>query len=213
MRNKLTISVLAAAIALSGCADMTQTERDTAAGVGLGALIGAAIGSGGGHAGTGAAIGAVLGGVAAHTWSSNMEQQRIAMQRATHGTGVQVTQTADNRLMLYIPSDVSFRTGRADISPRFARILDRFAMSLNQNPGTFISIIGHTDSTGSDSVNLPLSRDRAYSVRDYLVSRGVAPNRFAVDGRSSYEPLVSNATPRGRARNRRVEIYVAEPAR
>lgn len=213
MRNKLTAVTLAASIALTGCANMTQTERDTAAGVGLGALAGAAIGAATGHAGHGAAIGAVLGGVTAHAWSTRMEDQRIAMQRATYGTGVQVTQTADNRLMLYVPSDVSFRSGRADISPRFARILDQFAFSLNNNPGTFITIIGHTDSSGSDAINRPLSRDRAYSVRDYLVSRGVAPNRFAVDGRGAYEPIASNASPRGRAKNRRVEIFVAEPVR
>ncbi|MEA5098662.1 MAG: OmpA family protein [Burkholderiaceae bacterium] len=213
MRNKLTVTALAAAVALSGCTNMTQTEQDTLGGAALGAIAGAAIGSASGNAGHGAIIGAVVGGTAGHIWSSRMEEQRIAMQRATHGTGVQVTQTADNRLKLYIPSDVSFQTGRADISPRFARILDRFAMSLNYNPGTFVTIIGHTDSSGSDSVNLPLSRDRAFSVRNYLVSRGVDPNRFAVEGRGSYEPLVSNATPRGRARNRRVEIFVAEPAR
>jgi outer membrane protein OmpA-like peptidoglycan-associated protein len=77
---------------------------------------------------------------------------------------------------------------------------------------TLVSIVGHTDNTGSDAVNNPLSVDRANSARDYLVARGVASTRFSTEGRGSREPVADNATADGRARNRRVEIYVAEPA-
>ena len=74
-----------------------------------------------------------------------------------------------------------------------------------------MTVIGHTDSTGSDAVNNPLSLKRANSVRDYLVTRGVASTRFATDGRGSREPIAANDTAANRALNRRVEIFVAEP--
>jgi len=134
------------------------------------------------------------------------------MEQATAGTGVAVTQTEDNRLKLEIPSDISFDTGRADIKPNFRPILDKFAESLAQNPATTVTIIGHTDSTGSDAVNNPLSVNRAASTRDYLTARGVAAQRISIDGRGSREPIASNDTPENRAKNRRVEIFVAEPA-
>jgi outer membrane protein OmpA-like peptidoglycan-associated protein len=73
-----------------------------------------------------------------------------------------------------------------------------------------VNIVGHTDSTGSDAINNPLSINRAANTRDYLASRGVASNRFNIDGRGSREPVASNDTDANRARNRRVEIYVAE---
>ena len=139
-----------------------------------------------------------------------MQDQKAAMERATVGTGVAVSQTQDNRLKLDIPSDVSFDVGRAAIKPNFAPILNQFATSLNQNPVSTVTIIGHTDNTGSDSINNPLSIDRAEAARDYLVSRGVARTRIATDGRGSREPVADNNSSQGRDKNRRVEIYVAE---
>jgi outer membrane protein OmpA-like peptidoglycan-associated protein len=142
-----------------------------------------------------------------------MEQQKQAMEQATRGTGVQVSQTSDNRLKLDIPSDVSFDTGRADIKPNFQPVLERFAQTLNENPATNVVIIGHTDNTGSAAINQPLSVDRAARTRDYLAGRGVSPSRITIEGRADREPIASNTDNAGRARNRRVEIYVAEPGR
>lgn len=212
--RKLVIASVALTVALSGCANMSETERGTAQGAGIGAGIGAVLGGvtgGKNNIGGGAAIGGILGAVAGNVWSSRMEKQKQQMQQATQGTGVQVTQTADNRLKLDIPSDISFATGRSDINSSFRPILDRFASGLQENPSTTVTIIGHTDSTGSDAVNNPLSFDRASRTRDYLAGRGVAPQRIYVDGRGSHEPIASNATVDGRSRNRRVEIFVAEP--
>jgi len=162
---------------------------------------------------TGAALGGIAGAVAGNIWSSKMEKQKQEMEQATQGTGVQVSQTADNRLKLDIPSDISFDTNRSDIRPNFRPILDKFAASLVDNPATTVTIVGHTDNTGSDAINNPLSIDRAARTRDYLSTRGVAPARFTIDGRGSHEPVASNETSAGRAQNRRVEIYVAEPQR
>src|SRR5665647_179513 len=218
MRKLAITSLVAAALAvagLSGCADMTPTQKGTAQGAGIGAGLGALIGAATGGS-KGAAQGAVLGGAVGagggYLWSKKMQDQKIAMEKATAGTGVAVSQTADNRLKLDIPSDISFDVGRSAIKSNFAPVLNHFATSLNQNPITTVTIIGHTDSTGSDAINNPLSFDRANAARDYLVSRGVASQRIATDGRGSREPIANNATEQGRAQNRRVEIYVAEPA-
>lgn len=210
--KSLSCAALAVAM-LSGCANMSETQQGTAKGAGIGAVAGALLGAAAGGS-KGAAQGAVLGGAVGagggYLWSKKMQDQKVAMERATAGTGVAVSQTTDNRLKLDIPSDVSFDVGRAAIKSNFAPILTQFATSLNQNPVTTVTIIGHTDSTGSDAINNPLSVDRANSARDFLVSRGVAAQRIATDGRGSREPVADNNTQAGRDKNRRVEIYVAE---
>ena len=213
---------LASAVIASGCADMgnmTTGNRagDIGVGAGAGAIAGAVLGratSGGGSTGrstaTGAVAGAAVGALGGYLWSQRMEAQKQRMEAATRGTGVEVTQTADNQLKLNIPSDISFDTGRADIKPNFRTVLDQFAQSLRDNPGSTVRIIGHTDSTGSDAINHPLSVQRADSTRAYLADRGVAPNRVVVDGRGSSQPIADNSSDAGRARNRRVEIFVGE---
>lgn len=213
--SKLGISALAALFALTGCANMNEVQRGTATGAGVGAGLGAVLGAttaggGGSRAATGAVIGGAAGAVIGNIWSSRMEQQKRTMQQATQGTGVQVTQTKDNRLKLDIPADISFDTNRSDIKPNFRPILDKFATTLVENPYSRITIIGHTDNTGSDAINNPLSINRAARTRDYLSERGVASNRFTVEGRGSHEPLVPNNNDVDRAKNRRVEIFVAE---
>ena len=211
------ISVAVAVAGLSGCANMSETQKGTATGAGVGAAAGAVIGgvSGGNRtarAGTGAVVGAAIGAGVGYLWSQRMQEQKQAMEQATKGTGVAVTQTADNQLKLEIPSDISFDTGRYDIRPNFAPILDRFAASLRDHSATTVSIVGHTDSTGSDAINNPLSVNRAASTRDYLAACGVAANRIGVSGQGSRQPVADNASEMGRAKNRRVEIFVAEPA-
>lgn len=210
----LSILIVPALIlTLSSCATMTGTQRGTAQGTAIGAGTGAAIGAligGKKGAAIGAGSGALLGAGAGYMWSQRMEEQKREMETATAGTGVQVTQTEDNRLKLNIPSDISFDTGRADIKPGFRPILDNFATTLISNEGTVVKIIGHTDNTGSDAINNPLSVNRAASTRDYLASRGVSINRIQIDGRGSREPMAENDTPENRAENRRVEIFVTE---
>ena len=91
-------------------------------------------------------------------------------------------------------------------------MLDAFANGLNNNPSpTMVRVVGHTDNTGSDAINDPLSLRRAESVRGYLADRGVRSDRIEVAGRGSREPLVSNDTAESRAKNRRVEIFLREP--
>ena len=215
----VTLSAISLSMAgLSGCANMNETQRDTGMGAAIGAVAGGLIGAAtaGGNKGksaaTGAAIGAALGAGGGYLWSQNMQKQRAEMEQATAGTGIGISQTTDNQLKVDIPADVSFDVGRYAIKSNMRPVLDRLASTLNQHPVTTVTIIGHTDSTGSDAVNDPLSINRAAATRDYLVQSGVSAQRIAVDGRGSRQPVADNSTASGRAMNRRVEIFIAEPA-
>ncbi|MBF4991484.1 OmpA family protein [Methylophilus sp. QUAN] len=214
MHKIITASVLTAAIGLSGCANMSETQKGTAKGAGIGAAAGGVIGAvagGGKGAVIGAAVGAGAGAIAGNIWSKKMEAQKQEMEQATAGTGVAVTKTENNQLKLEIPSDISFDKGKSNIKPNLRPILDKFATGLQNNPAARVNIVGHTDSSGSDAVNDPLSVNRAASARNYLTERGIAFSRITIDGRGSHEPLAANDTEANRAKNRRVEIFVAEP--
>ena len=212
----LTASAVLATFTLGGCESMDDQQRRTATGAGIGAAAGAAIGAIGNDsnrgrgAAAGAAIGAAAGALGGYVWNKRMEDQQKQIQQQTQGTGVEVTRTADNRLQINIPGDIAFDSGQAAIRPNFRSALDNFAQSLQQNPSTTVTIVGHTDSTGSPAVNEPLSLQRADATRDYLVTRGVAANRFQIDGRGAREPVANNDTDAGRARNRRVEIFLGD---
>lgn len=211
MKRTVIAASLSSMLLLASCASYEPSKtRDTGVGAAAGAAIGALAHSS--NRTHGALAGAAIGALGGYVWSSHMEKQKRDMEQATRGTGVQVTQTADNQLKLEVPSDISFDVGRADIKPNFAPILDRFAQTLNDNRATKVRIVGHTDSTGTDAINDPLSVNRASSARNYLASRGVDPARIAIDGRGSREPIADNSTEAGRAKNRRVEIFVGEAA-
>lgn len=193
---------------LAACTTASPEQK----GAGTGALIGAVAGQLLGHDTRSTAIGAGLGALGGYVWSKNMEDKQRAMETATAGTGTVVTRTADQQLKLTIPSDISFDSGSHDIKPGLRPVLDQFAQGLAQQPAMEVRIVGHTDNTGSDAVNNPLSVNRAQSARDYLVGRGVSASRISIDGRGEREPIADNATEAGRARNRRIEIFLAERA-
>jgi outer membrane protein OmpA-like peptidoglycan-associated protein len=200
------------ALLVAACSTpMNERQKDTATGAGIGAVAGAVIGSAtGGKAGQSALIGGALGALGGNLWSKHMEDKRQALQQASAGTGVAVDRTADNQLRLNVPSDVSFDVGRADIKPQMRPVLDEIGRNLD--PNVRVTIVGHTDSSGNDGINDPLSLDRAEAVRDYLADRGVRSTRMAVEGRGSHQPIASNTSESGRASNRRVEILLSEPS-
>jgi len=207
------LALSAAAVFLAGCENMSEREKSTAGGAGIGAVGGAVISAAtGGNAGTGAAIGGAVGAIAGNLWGKKQEDRKRQMEQATAGTGVDVTRTQDNQLKINVPNDVSFDVNSAAIKPQLRGVLDSFASSLQGDPRAEVTIIGHTDSTGNAAINNPLSLERAQSVRDYLSGRGVAPSRVQTAGRGDREPVASNSTESGRAQNRRVEIFVREPA-
>lgn len=214
MKKLIIPTLVAISLSVSGCANLTPEQQ----GAMLGALGGAAAGaviskaSKGHHTGRDAAIGAAIGAIGGYAWSSHMEKQRKEMEEAAKGTGIEVSKTPNNELKLEVPSDFSFDTGKAIIKPNMRPVLDKLGQTLNQNTVTQVRIVGHTDSTGTDAINEPLSVNRAAAVQSYLIGRNVASNRMNIEGRGSREPIADNSTTAGKAQNRRVEIFVAEPA-
>ena len=212
--NRIVTLAAIGGLAIAGCADMNQSQKSTAQGAGIGAAAGAVIGAiagGGKGAAIGAAAGAATGAAGGYLWNEHLEKQKQQMQQATAGTGAQVSQTADNRLKINVPSDAGFKTGSAQLNPKLQPALDQLAAGLQQNPTETVQVVGYTDNTGGDAINNPLSQDRAQSVASYLVSRGVQAQRIATQGMGSQNPVATNETADGRAMNRRVEIYVAYP--
>ncbi|MDC7682704.1 OmpA family protein [Asticcacaulis sp. BYS171W] len=178
------------------------------------ALIGAAVGAGLGYATNtnkgeqgrkNAVIGAGIGALAGAAVGNYMDKQQAELRKELAGTGIGVTRNGDN-IILNMPSDVTFATGSATIDSGFYPTLNDVATVLNKYPSTYVDIVGHADSTGSDAINEPLSENRANSTAAYLTGRGVANQRLFVAGMGSRQPIASNATPEGRAKNRRVEI-------
>jgi outer membrane protein OmpA-like peptidoglycan-associated protein len=210
--RRLVLGVTAASLLLLGaCQNMSERQQGTAQGAAIGAVAGAAIGSvTSGSAGKGAVLGGAVGAVAGNLWSKRMEEKRAAMEKATQGTGIGVGRTENNELKVNVPSDFSFDVGRSEIRTVMRPVLDEFTRGLD--PSMVVRVVGHTDSTGSDAINYPLSVARAESVRNYLTSKGVSPLRIVTEGRGSREPVASNDAQTGRAQNRRVEIFLRESA-
>jgi len=134
-----------------------------------------------------------------------MDNQEKRLRQQTAGTGVNVIRDGDN-LILDMPSEVTFAVNSSNIEPGFRSTLDGLASTLNEYEQTYIDVLGHTDSTGSDAFNQALSERRATSVAGYLSSRGVNSARVGTRGFGESQPRATNVTEEGRSSNRRVEI-------
>ena len=212
LTKKLTIAAMA--LTLSACTTInpytgeTQTAKATS-----GALIGAGIGILAGvisgdssrerrkQALRGAGIGAIAGGGVGYY----MDVQEAKLRQELADTGIVFERQGDN-IVMAMPGNVTFDVNKANIKPQFYTVLNRLSEILIERNQTLIEVAGHTDSTGTDAINIPLSRDRARSVANYLISKGVNADRVAEFGLGADYPIASNATPEDRQLNRRVEI-------
>lgn len=113
-----------------------------------------------------------------------------------------------DRGMVVTLGDVLFATGRSELNSASISNLSKLATFFNQYPDRSATIEGHTDSVGSESSNFTLSRNRADSVRAYLVSEGIASNRITTAGMGQGSPVAGNDTAAGRQQNRRVEVII-----
>jgi len=183
-----------------------QKTSNTAKGAGIGALSGAILGAATSKdKKKGALTGALLGGAVGGGVGYYMDQQEKALGEELRGTGVQVRREGDN-LRLIMPGNITFATGRSEIRSDFYPVLNSVGKVLAKFEKTSIHVTGHTDSTGSADKNQSLSEDRAGSVGQYLIGRGVKSNRIKTSGYGSQHPIASNATGAGREQNRRVEL-------
>ncbi len=186
-----------------------QKASNTAKGAGIGAVAGAVLGAATGNnaddrrdrALKGAAIGGVIGGGV----GNYMDRQEAKLRQELQGTGVQVRREGDN-LFLVMPGNITFASNSADIRSDFFPVLNSVAKVLAEFNKTSIKVTGHTDSTGGDKINQPLSENRADSVAMYLRSQKVSSARIQSYGYGSRYPVASNDTPSGREANRRVEL-------
>lgn len=211
MRMLRFIIVLAVALGLVACA-ANDPNRRTKVGAGVGAAAGALLGYGIGDntAGTiiGATGGALVGGAVGHY----MDKQQLEFEQALAGEqrqhDLEIERLRDDTLKLSVDSEVSFDFGKDQLKPAFYPTLNKLGDVLGKYNRTVVHVVGHTDSVGSDTYNLALSKRRAGAVGDYLASRGVPQQRLRTEGRGESEPRDTNATEAGRQLNRRVEIYV-----
>jgi outer membrane protein OmpA-like peptidoglycan-associated protein len=102
--------------------------------------------------------------------------------------------------------NVFFVTGSAKLMTKSFKALDEVVAILKEDAALKLDIEGHTDATGSDKINLPLSKNRAKAVHDYLLSKGIEENRLTSEGYGSSKPVADNKTAKGRQLNRRVEM-------
>ena len=197
---------------LAGC----QTVRDnpnTAGGSIIGALGGAAIGTlFGGDDRRNALIGAGVGLLAGAAVGQYLDQQQRELEASLAGTGAEVYRQGDS-LVVNFPANVTFAVDSSQIQPGFYRTLDDVSATLNRYPQSYLDVVGHTDSTGSDAYNQSLSERRAGSVSNYFRSRGVEPARIASYGMGETQPAASNADSYGRQQNRRVELRIIPATR
>ncbi|MFC4296651.1 OmpA family protein [Castellaniella hirudinis] len=202
-------AVIGSLVFLTACANMSPQGQNTAVGAGAGAALGAGlgvlIGDSSKAALIGAGIGSVVGSVVGYNWKG--VKQDVEKSGAS-GLGIAVIEMPDGTLKVNIPSNVSFDTNKAVLKPELLPVLDSVARALNEHPELRAKTIGYTDSTGSDAINVPLSQRRAAAVTQRLAAQGVAADRLMTEGHGAANPVGDNATPEGRALNRRVELFL-----
>ncbi|MBP6441548.1 MAG: OmpA family protein [Sphingorhabdus sp.] len=207
----ITLTLLAAMLPLSACVTDPETGNRTISKAAIGG-IGGALGGyligdlvGGRRDRSEKILGAGIGALAGAGVGYYMDEQERKLRQQTAGTGINVIRDGDN-LVLDMPSEITFGVDSANIDPSFRSTLDQVASTLIQYEKTYVDVLGHTDSTGSDAYNQALSERRASSVADYLSSRGVQSARLATRGYGESQPKASNLDAAGRSANRRVEI-------
>ncbi|CZF82052.1 putative lipoprotein YiaD precursor [Grimontia celer] len=203
MRKSIPVmTLLAASLVLGGCA--TNTGTGAAIGAATGAVLGKATGN---HKDKRIFIGAAIGALAGAAVGQYMDQQEAALREELAGSGIEVVREGDN-IRLVMPSNITFSSNQSGISPGFYQSLDAVARVMNEYDKTFLSIEGHTDSTGDAAYNMTLSEKRAESVKGYLLRSAVNAQRLYVTGYGETQPIASNETSSGRAENRRVEVQI-----
>ncbi len=201
----LILALFVGSFSLSGCASMSNTEKGAATGAGAGAVVGGVIGNATGSTAKGAIIGAVLGGAAGAIIGQQMDKQAEELEDDLEGAEIE---RVGEGIQITFDSGILFDFDSADLRPEARENLTTLAQSLNEYPQTDVTIIGHTDSKGSDAYNQGLSERRAGSAADYLLAQGVDEGRITTLGKGETEPVADNETEAGRQENRRVEIAI-----
>jgi outer membrane protein OmpA-like peptidoglycan-associated protein len=215
---KTVCAVLSSALILSSCGTWSNLAKGSviggASGAAGGALIGALIGKYTGNTAVGTAVGAAVGtavgtgtGALIGKRMDNAAEAAALVENAT----VETITDANNLTAVKVTFDsgVLFATNKYALNKSAKENLAEFAKVLIEYSDADVVIYGHTDSTGNDNINNPLSVNRAMAVAEYLLANGVSEAQIkSVEGFGSTQPVADNSTAAGRAENRRVEIFM-----
>lgn len=199
--------ILSLGIVLSAC---NNTQKGAGIGAGGGALLGAIVGKIAGNTAVGAAVGAGVGAGAGALIGKHMDKVKAEAAKVEAAQVEQITDANGLQgVKVTFDSGILFALNKAELNAAAKSNLAKLAQVLNSNRDCDVAIFGHTDSTGNDGINIPLSMNRASSVKNYLTSCGVQEAQIkSVEGKGSSEPVADNSTKAGQAQNRRVEIYM-----
>ncbi len=210
--KKILITLLPLML-LSACAPQTRTQKGglygAAGGAAAGAIVGQIIGKDTKGTLIGAAIGSAVGGLAGAGVGNMMDRQEQELNQALAASDAAAVRREGNLIAITLKGDFVFDVNSAQVKPGMYSELDRISNVMVQYPQTVVQVEGHTDSTGSESYNMDLSRRRAESVRNLMLQRGVPSSRMQVVAYGETMPVATNQTAAGRQLNRRVEIKVA----
>jgi outer membrane protein OmpA-like peptidoglycan-associated protein len=200
---------------LASCTNVDPvTGERTRNNTGTGAIIGAIVGAGAGTLAGGddrrnALIGAGIGALAGAAIGNYMDRTYENLRERLAGTGVGVTRVSQSQILLNFPADLTFDFDRDAVKGQFVPTLRDVGNVLREYEQTTVDVYGHADSVGSDSYNQDLSERRAMNVASVLMQGGVIRQRLITQGYGESRPIASNTTDDGRARNRRVEVYIS----
>lgn len=213
--KKVLSALICTALVLSGCGNMSNLAKGSAIGGGSGAAagagLGALIGKDGKSAAIGAAVGTAVGAGVGALIGKKMDKKAAELAAAMEDANIEVVTDANDlqAIKVTLESGILFKTSSSTLSDESKNALKKFAASLADLPDTDLTILGHTDNTGTAEYNEKLSVDRANSVASYLQTCGIERSRMKIEGRSYLEPIADNNTQEGRLQNRRVEIFVS----
>ncbi len=194
-----------AILVFAGCSSMNKTQKGTVIGTAAGGTMGAVIGKSTGNTVLGAIIGAAVGGTAGALIGNKMDKHAEEIKAAV--PDAEVIRVGEG-IMVEFSSNILFEFGQSNLSNDAQTNLDKFIKVLEAYPDTNIEVQGHTDSRGSEVFNQSLSEQRAGSVTDYLIDRGIHQNRLTIVGFGEMLPKYLNDTDEGREKNRRVEFLI-----
>ncbi len=206
----MKIKILSLLLCVGMICACNNTQKGAGIGAAGGAILGAVIGHIAGNTAIGAAVGGAVGAGAGAIIGKKMDKAKAEAEKVKNA---QVEEVKDanglDAVKVTFDSGILFQTNKADLSTTAKNSLAQFAQVLNNNKDCDIAIIGHTDNTGNDAINQPLSVSRANSVNNYLKSCGVSASQIkSVEGQGSSNPVADNSTAEGRKQNRRVEVYM-----
>lgn len=188
----------------------TATKNGALIGTGAGAALGAIIGKIAGNTAVGAAIGGAVGAGTGALIGKHMDKVKAQAEAVQNAQVEQITDANGLQgVKVTFDSGILFATNSSTLNAASKNSLNQFANVLKNNSDCDIAIFGHTDNTGSDAINNPLSVKRAKAVETYLKGQGVSSAQIkTVDGQGSTNPVADNSTAAGRQQNRRVEVYM-----